>query len=334
MLQCWNKYVFPVFLLFGLWVLNIDAYTFQTPIIYYFYVLLFSIAVSNKKACLIIIIGTLCTLAATGNRSGIIKTMGAFSLCVTIYLHYNLRKVLYVVIHFFFYLIPVVLLVLGLTGTFNIFQDLESDGSAEIISYNADVSEHDEEAQDLTADTRTLLYIDVIASAIEGDYVLFGNSIGKGNTSSTIWYDVEEMGNERLMNEAHMLNIFTWLGVVGIILYTIMYLHASCLGLFFSKNKYVPLIACAVAFHWAMLWIEECSSFKPMDFALFLLLGICFSPKFRTMTDLEFRLWFRSCFSSPEKPTAYIALKKLKWQLLFMKIKNKNEKTKDTSHLL
>ena len=151
--------------------------------------------------------------------------------------------------------------------------------------------------------------------------MLFGNSIGRGNTTTLIWTDIEGLESERLMNEAHMLNIFTWTGILGIILYTIMYLQSSCLGLFCSKNRYVPLIACAVAFHWAMTWLEECPSFNPMDYALFLLLGICFSPKFRSMTDAEFRLWFLSCFSDPQKLSSFDALKILKLKLLLTNIR-------------
>ena len=331
-LQYWNKYIIPLFLLFGLWSMKADFYPFQIPFIYYFYILLFSIAVSNHKARLIIIVGTVCTLMSIENRSAIIKTIVAISLCATIYLYYDLRKVTHIVIQFFSYLIPIVLLILGLTGTFNIFQDLADDEPTTIIRYNDEADEQNVGEQDLTADTRTLLYIDVVLSAIEGDYVLFGNSIGRGNISSKIWYDVEEMGNERLMNEAHMLNIFTWMGILGMILYTFMYLQASCLGLFCSRNKYVPIIACAVAFHWAMMWLEECPSFNPMDYALFLLIGMSFSPAFRNMTDAEFKLWFHSCFADPQKLTAFDALKIRKLQLLLTNIK-RDEKTQNPSNL-
>ena len=320
-LQNWNKYIVPIFFLIGMWVLKFDAYPFQIPFIYYFYILVFPIAVFHPKARWIIIIGTICTLLAIENRSAIIKTLVAISLCTTLYLHHFFRKTLLYVIFFIFYLGPVILLVLGLTGTFNIFQDLASDEPAEIVNYNNEEEEQNEGGQDMTADTRTFLYIEVIQSAIEGDYMLFGNSIGRGNTTTLIWTDIEGLESERLMNEAHMLNIFTWTGILGIILYTIMYLQSSCLGLFCSKNRYVPLIACAVAFHWAMTWLEECPSFNPMDYALFLLLGICFSPKFRSMTDAEFRLWFLSCFSDPQKLSSFDALKILKLKLLLTNIR-------------
>ena len=325
-LQYWNRYIIPVFVLFGLWAMNKDAYPFQIPFIYYFYILFFPIVISNPKARWLIIIGTVCTLVALENRSAIIKTLLAITLCATLYLPHFLQKVSHIFIHFLLYLIPIVLLVLGLTGTFNIFQDLSDEEQTEITRSNdVDEEEQNEPAQDLTADTRTFLYIEVIASAIEGDYVLFGNSIGRGNKSTLIWTDIEDLESERLMNEAHMLNIFTWTGILGIILYTIMYLQSSCLGLFYSKNRFVPLIACAVAFHWAMMWLEECPSFNPMDYALFLLLGVCFSPRFRRMSDMEFRLWFRSCFAAPQDFTSYDAWNKLKLKLLLLTDK-RNEK--------
>ena len=57
-LQYWNRYIIPVFVLFGLWAMNKDAYPFQIPFIYYFYILFFPIVISNPKARWLIIIGT------------------------------------------------------------------------------------------------------------------------------------------------------------------------------------------------------------------------------------------------------------------------------------
>ena len=333
-LQYWNKYIFLLFIFVGLWATNRDAYPFQIPFIYYFYILLFALVSSQPKARLIILFGTVCTLLAIENRSGVIKTMAAIGLCSTLYLPRYMVRFSHIFINFLLYILPVVLLILGLTGTFNVFESITEEKPTEITWHNNGEDEQNEVIPDLTVDTRTLLYAEVILSAIESDYVIFGNSIGRGNKTSFTWNTAESQEGERLMNEAHMLNVFTWTGILGVILYSIMYFQASWLGLFRSKNRYIPLIACAVAFHWAMLWLEECPSFKPMDFALFLLLGICFSPRFRNMSDLEFRLWFRSCFTAPEELTAYDALKKLKWRLLLKKIKIRNEKTKDSAHLL
>jgi len=80
------------------------------------------------------------------------------------------------------------------------------------------------------------------------------------------------------------------------------------------------------------MWLEECPSFNPMDYALFLLIGMSFSPAFRNMTDAEFKLWFHSCFADPQKLTAFDALKIRKLQLLLTNIK-RDEKTQNPSNL-
>ncbi|GEM_PF-3571629 len=314
-LRMWNWYVFPVFILFFAWVTEPDYIALQIPIIIYFYILFIGLTTHNKWAVFIILCGLVLTLVSIENRTGVIKAMGSLLMYSTLWLPAAFRKIANFVLHFFFYLLAIVLVILGLTGTFNVFHAFRGDTPSEITVNMSDPSEIDYEIQsELTADTRTFLYEDVIASAIVEDYVLFGRSVGRGNTLlSGAFADAEKLtGNERLMNEVQMLNIFTWMGIVGVIAYSLLYFQASCLGLFYSKNKYVPIIACAIAFHWALAWMEEAAMFKITDLALFLMMGICFSPQFRKMSDQEFRIWFRSCFTPGQDFSPYDILKRIK----------------------
>ena len=314
-LRTWNWYIFPIFILFFAWFTGPDFIALQVPIIIYFYVLLHVLIIRNKWAVFIILCGFVFTLVSFENRTGVIKAMGSLFLCSTLVLPSILRKISNIVIHFSFYVLPIVLLVLGLTGTFNVFHGLKGDEPSEVVISMSKPDDINTELQhELTADTRTFLYEDVIASAIMGDYVLFGRSVGRGNTlSGEFFADAELMTeNERLMNEVQMLNIFTWMGIVGVIAYSFLFLQASCLGVFRSRNKYVPVIACAVAFHWALAWMEETTMFKLTDLALFLMMGICYSPRFRRMSDMEFRIWFKSCFTPPSSLSAYDIFKRIK----------------------
>ncbi len=325
LLQSWNKYLFPVFILFCTWAMPPASYAFQVAIVYYFYLLLTCIGVSDKKAIFITVCGVASAFIGMENRSGVIKTLAGIMLCSTLWLPYVLRKITNITSHFTFYLLPICLLILGFTGTFNIFQALVNEESTEITTSFTGYDDDEEVINEsLTADTRTFIYEEVFLSAIVGDYVMFGNTVGRGNTHNGEWtQDVEGLDDsERLMNEAGMLNIFTWMGLVGVILYTLMYLQASCLGLFCSNNQYVPIIASAVAFHWAMSWLEESTQFTPMDFSLFLLMGICCSPRFRKMSDTEFRLWFLACFSAPNKVSLYDICRLLKIKSLTGKLKD------------
>ena len=265
-LRMWNWYVFPVFILFFAWVTEPDYIALQIPIIIYFYILFIGLITHNKWAVFIILCGLVLTLVSIENRTGVIKAMGSLLMYSTLWLPAVFRKIANFVLHFFFYLLAIVLVILGLTGTFNVFHAFRGDTPSEITVNMSDPSEIDYEIQsELTADTRTFLYEDVIAS-----------------------------------------------GIVGIIAYSLLYFQASCLGLFCSKNKYVPIIACAIAFHWALAWMEEAAMFKITDLALFLMMGICFSPQFRKMSDQEFRIWFRSCFTPGQDFSPYDILKRIK----------------------
>lgn len=314
-LRAWNWYIFPVFILFFAWFTGGDFMALQIPIIIYFYILLFGLVIRNKWAVFIMLCGFVLTLMSFENRTGVIKAMGSLFLYSTLWLPAIFRKLSHIILHFVFYILPIVLLILGLTGTYNVFRGLKGEQPSEVVVSMSQPDDVENELEhELTADTRTFLYEDVIASAIIGDYMLFGRSVGRGNTlSGEFFADAELMTeNERLMNEVQMLNIFTWMGLVGVVGYSLLFLQASCLGLFCSRNKYVPIVACAVAFHWALAWMEEAALFKITDLALFLMMGICYSPHFRRMSDFEFRLWFRSCFTSPNMLSAYDFLKKIR----------------------
>ena len=213
-LQSWNKYMFPAFVLFCTWGMTPASYAFEIPVIYYFYVLLCYIVCHDKKACFIIIFGVVCTFIGVENRSGVLKTATAIMLSTTLLFPKIISKISNAILQFFFYLLAISLIILGLTGTFNILQDLGGEETTEVtMRFTGNDDDDIEVNEDLTVDTRTFLYEEVITSAIMGDYVLFGNSVGRGNTHNGEWsQDVEGMDDsERLMNEAGMLNIFTWM---------------------------------------------------------------------------------------------------------------------------
>ena len=323
-LQMWNKYLWPVLFFFALIFATKDSFAPHLAPIYYFYLLFFFMTGLSGKVRLVIILGIIFVIVYTENRSGVIKTAGSLLLCSTLLLATFWRKTSLIILHFVFFLLPIVLLILGITGKFNIFKAFNDETPQEItVRLNGQDEETTIQKTDLTADTRTLLYEEVILSAIENDYVIFGNSVGRGNTHNGEWLvDLEGYdGSERLRNEVGILNTFTWMGLVGLILHTLMYLQASCLGLFFSKNRYVPVIACAVACHWALSWMEEVPEFTVMDFAFYLLMGICFSPWFRKMSDIEFRMWFKSCFTKAGTFTPYDALQWMKLNYIAKKLK-------------
>ncbi|MBX9807325.1 MAG: hypothetical protein K2X95_05970, partial [Flavobacteriaceae bacterium] len=196
-----------------------------------------------------------------------------------------------------FLFMPFLLLFLAISGVFNIFKIDEYVGD-----YNAKSDPHyngaDEES--LTVDSRTFLYVEVIESALRHDYVLFGRTPARGNDSASFGeYNKLTLNTgklERFSNEVSILNIFTWLGAVGVLLYFLIFIKATYLAINRSNNFFIRLIGINVAFRWAYGWVEDYSEFDLSNIFLWFMIGLCFSESFRKMTDKEVKVWVQGIF--------------------------------------
>ena len=228
------------------------------------------------------------------SRSDVLK----FTLCILLAVSFYYKKVemaLFKSIKFArvaFLIIPFVFFSLAATDTFNIFnidEELGIDGKYSMKSGNGN-----EDISALT-DTRTFLYVEEITSAVRNNYVIYGNSIARGYESaffgSTIDLDLKTNRGERQSCEVSILNIFNYFGLVGCAIYYLIFSMASYNAIYKSKNRYVPIIGLYVAFRWTFGWIEDFSKFDLNYLFLWIMIGICFSPIFRNMTDSDFGLW-------------------------------------------
>lgn len=163
--------------------------------------------------------------------------------------------------------------------------------------------------QEKIEDTRSLLYIDVIKSAIDEKYILFGHTPARGNklyVSPILFIYGYKDGlnskdfnkNERFDNEASHLNIFTWTGLLGFILYSFIYFRASYLALYKSKNKYIKIVGCIVALYWTLGFIETTNKIDLINLILWTTIGMCYSNKFRNMNNQEFYGWCNTLVTS------------------------------------
>lgn len=154
--------------------------------------------------------------------------------------------------------------------------------------------------EDLSADTRTFIYEEVISSAIRHNYIWFGRTPARGNDSMSFGsYSAENLKTgkyERHSNEVCHPNIFTWLGLVGVILYSLIYLKSSYLAVYKSNNIYIKILGVFIAFRWAYGWVEDFNRFDIMNISLWMMIAMGFSEQFRDMTDRDFKIWIRSIF--------------------------------------
>jgi hypothetical protein len=198
--------------------------------------------------------------------------------------------------HAVFLIAPWILFALGVSGIFNVFKIDEYLK----INYVAKVTtaEGIVKTQDITEDSRTFIYREVLQSAQKYNYWILGRSPARGNETVAFAGFFEEISgrNERYRNEANVPNIFTWMGIIGLSLYFLVFYKASALAVYRSNNIYSKLLGLFVASRWAYAWVEDYSSFGMNDFTIWLMVGACLSVSFRKMNNVEVKLWARGIF--------------------------------------
>lgn len=262
----------------------------------YSFMALFFKELNVKNRTLVIIAFIITLIFGSESRSDVLK----FSLCIFFAICFYYKKIGYLLFksikyaRLIFLVIPFVFFILGATDTFNIFnidEELGFEGKYSMSSGNGnDVS--------ALIDTRTFLFVEEISSAIDNNCVIFGNSIARGYKSDFFGSSIDELfkvnRGERQSCEVSILNIFNYFGLLGCIIYFLIFALASYWAIYKSKNRYVPVIGLYIAFRWTFAWVEDFSKFDLNYLFLWIMMGICFSPLYRNMTDEDFKSWVKT----------------------------------------
>lgn len=313
-LRKWNQWMLPLFFLFFIWVIKPGTYHFLI-----WPVFLYGIFAKNlPKPWLIGIFLVFLAMLEFGitDRAQMIKVLATSGLAfLFMFRGYFSRKLLRFV-HWGFYVGGITLLVLGVTGEYNVFEKLENEkGKMTTISTD---KEGNRVIEDAAADTRTFIYQEVISSAINHDYIWTGRTPARGNDSFFFGKEIaEDLGTnkyERHSNEVCHPNVFTWLGLIGMLLYSFIYLQASWLAIYRSNSHALKVLGCFIAFHWAMGWIEDQNRFNISNIFLWMCIAMCLSERFRMMDDDDFYYWFYCIFHNEE----YIPLDAIEEEKLYI----------------
>lgn len=128
-----------------------------------------------------------------------------------------------------------------------------------------------------------------------------GRTPARGNDSASFGsYNAEKLKTgkyERHFNELCHTNIFTWLGLIGVILYSFIYFRSSYLAVYKSNNIYIKYLGCFIAFRWAYGWIEDFNQFDIMNISLWMMIAMGISFQFRSLSNQQFKLWINSIFN-------------------------------------
>ncbi|MDB5121030.1 MAG: hypothetical protein JWN56_2248 [Sphingobacteriales bacterium] len=189
------------------------------------------------------------------------------------------------------FLIPILLFFAATFFNFNILA-LNKDNTSYTIKDNGASGAGTDGTRSLTADTRTFLYEESFLSAIHNNYILFGRTPARGHDSATFGdgKDGTRKG-ERNGDEIGILNVFNWLGLVGVVLYGSCFLYSIWLGLYRSRNLYTIYGAMLLQFFWIYSWLEEIQAVRWDYLTIFLIVPFITSNSFRQMTNIEMKMF-------------------------------------------
>jgi hypothetical protein len=295
-LKFWLKYAMVLFFFFYMWTLRAGVYQFYLgPILV---VSCFLPIIPSKKWRYILITLLLFMIFLDfGARSQVIKASLTFLMVglyiLSKYISGNFLKIT----SWSLFIAPIILIYLGISGQFNVFEDLSSNTGKYKETRRVDGKIVEE---DLAGDTRSFIYIEVLGSAIKNNYFLWGRSPARGNDSLAFGESIsQELGTdkkERHKNEVNFPNVFTWLGLIGMLLYCAIYFKSAYLALYKSQNIFLKLVGVFIAFRFLYGWVEDINNFDILSISIWMMIGMAFSEEFRNMTNQEFKNWVKSIF--------------------------------------
>ena len=288
--QQWFRYLLPAFfaLFFLITAEHVGHYLMPVS-----FLLLFFPFLTTKWKMICIGMAMVVFAANLGARSNVIKFLVPIVLSIMYYFKFPFTLKVFKTARAGLMILPILLLYLAITNVFNVFKMSEYlDGD-----FKYGRSDIEGSQDDLTADTRTFLYVEVIASALKYDYVWFGRTPARGYESPWFGPSIDkDLGTDKMErhgNEVNILNIFTWTGIIGVVLYFFIFLKATYLALYRSKSRIMKILGVYMAFRWAYGWVEDFTSFNLSYFFLWITISMCLSQDFRAMTDPEFKNWVR-----------------------------------------
>ena len=258
--------------------------------------MLFFILIPKQKRWLLI--GIVIFFYITNyQRNDLIKILIASAIGISISIFYPyIPKWSIKFVHLVFLILPFILLFLAVSDIFNVFkmdEYITGDYTQEITT--AEGVEED----NLKADTRTFIYRNVFATMETYDAWVMGRSPAFGDEGvDDFWGTSEDTGLKgRFGNEVGIMDILLWYGLVGVVIYFLIYVRASYVAIYKSRNRFAKAVGLYVAFLWMWAFVWE----KPLVETFFminiLLIGLCFSNNFRESTDDDIAKWVNSIFS-------------------------------------
>jgi hypothetical protein len=290
-LRVYIKYALPLFIVLFFLIFP-DAYGYYlVPISF---LCLFFPVLNLRWKVILLALSIFVIFIDLNARSNVIKFSVPIMLSLIYYIRFFIPLKLFEWGRKLFFIAPILIFCLAVTGVFNVF-NMDDYISGEYRTAEATVEGMALDV-DLKADTRSFIYDEVLSSAKKYNSWLIGRSPARG-------YDSDSFGEEDMTGrwerpgcEVAILNIFTWTGIVGVILYLMVFYRASYLAINHSNNTFSKILGLFIAFRWLYAWVEDINYFTLTTVFLWFLIGLCYSKSFRIMTNKEVEYWVQGIF--------------------------------------
>ncbi|MFT5251280.1 MAG: hypothetical protein ACI87N_000256 [Flavobacteriales bacterium] len=290
------KFTLPLFLGFA-FLINTDAYGFYlVPISF---LILFLPVIKTPWKWGVLAIGLFTILADLTARSNVIRFVVPMAMCFLYYFRFIVSTKIYEVIRKLFFITPLLFLFLAVNFDFNVFKmneyikgnytEMRTDGSGNKVE------------DDLIADSRSFMYAEALLTANYYNSWLIGRSPARGVISESFGDSDLNKRGERTSNEMAIANVFNWTGIIGVILYFMVFYKASYLAINRSNSIFSKIMGIFIAFRWVYAWVEDANYFNLTYFILWFMLGICYSSSFRKMNDREVKAWVAGIFEKKKR---------------------------------
>ncbi len=221
------------------------------------------------------------------SRAVALRVLFGFLLFLVIRYANNISQSVYKFLFVIMTVVPMVLVVLGYTGTFNVFE----------VGDNMEQNKRNEE---MAADTRSFLYYKV-HDKLQKENKEF---IGLGGTSE-YWEGYNKkfryggLNNKGIADkgrdhtESGLLNMYLYGGWIGAILFSLLFIVAAHKAMFQSNSHLCKLLGLFVLFRWVISFVDEPEAWITSNILLFYTIGLCMSYNFREKTDEEIWEWIK-----------------------------------------
>jgi hypothetical protein len=273
---------------------NTDGFArFLSP---FYFIIIFFPYIPPKWKLIVVIVAAASIFSDTAARSNIIRILAAFGIMSLYYFRSFINVKFINGLRYFLFFAPILFFLLAVSGTFNVFKMDEYISGDYVVDKkpgNGEIGEND-----FTSDTRTFIYEEVIGSGLKRGTWLIGESAAGGYITEAFDPSDYKGSKGRQGSEVGILNIFNYMGIIGAIIFSLIFYFASYSYICYSNNMISKLLGLFIAFRWCYSWVEEFTNFDMNSFFLWIMVGLSFSRTFLSMNNEEMKVWIKGIFKN------------------------------------